>query len=489
MIRMHRRAFLLVVILAMVSSACGVFTTDTTAAPPVTEAAAPTSTGATSEAAEAPVPATDAPRVDKANVRACDGATAEFVVFCDAYETLTDRYVDELADEDLAAGAVRGLREYGGLVGPSDDEDTTCHIPSEAFVEFCSTLAMLENNEGLIDDTLIESAVRGMLDFGLDDPNSNYFDPELFQDFNDSNSGQVQGIGSLVNTVNLDSEDEPCVVISATCAMVIVSPLPGSPSEAVGLQADDVLVAVDGDPITDMTLDEVVSIVRGPAGSQVLLSLERDGEPFDVTITREAISIAIVESEMLTDDVGYVRLVQFTFGSAELFREELSGLIEQGADTIIFDLQSNPGGSLDDSVAIASEFLTEGLVVRTESPNRDIDYEVRPGGLAGDPDIEVYVLMNGGSASASEVVAGALSDQGRATLVGQTTFGKNTVQQNFPLSNGGALKVTIARWVTPNGTDFGEVGIEPDIVIEYPDDVTFDFLKDEVLSRIQNGTL
>ncbi len=488
MMRMHRQAFLLVVILAMVSSACGVFTTDTTAAPPVTEAAAPT-TGATSEAAEAPVPTTDAPRIDKANVRACDGATAEFVVFCDAYETLTDRYVDELADEDLAEGAVRGLREYGGIVGPSDDEDTTCHIPSDAFVEFCSTLAMMENEEGLIDDTLIESGIRGMLDFGLDDPNSNYFDPELFQDFNDSNSGQVQGIGSLVNTVNLADEAEPCVVISATCEMIIVSPLPGSPSEAAGLQADDVLVAVDGDSIIDMTLDEVVSIVRGPAGSEVLLSMERDGEPFDVTITREAISIAIVESEMLTDDVGYIRLVQFTFGSAELFREELSGLIEQGADTIIFDLQSNPGGSLDDSVAIASEFLTEGLVVRTESPDRDIDYEVRPGGLATDPDIEVYVLMNGGSASASEVVAGALSDQGRATLIGQTSFGKNTVQQNFPLSNGGALKVTIARWVTPNGTDFGEVGIEPDIVIEYPESPTIDFLRDEVLTRLQNGEL
>ena len=486
---MRRQSFLIVAMLALLLSACGFLTTTETTTTSTETSEAPTAPTSTVQSTDATPSTTKVPTATKANVRACDGETVEFTVFCDAYDTLTNRFVDTISDEALASGAVRGLLEYGGTVGPTDDDDETCHIPSESFVEFCTTLAMLEADEGFTDDSLIESGIRGMLDFGLDDPNTNYFDPELFQDFNDANSGEVQGIGSLVNTVNLEDEEERCIIISDTCEMVIVSPLPGSPSETAGLQADDVLLAVDGEPIIDMTLDEVVSIVRGPAGSQVLLSLARDGEPFEVTITREAISIEVVESEMLTGDVGYIRLVQFTFGSADQFREELAGLVDAGASTIIFDLQSNPGGSLDDSVAIASEFLTDGIVVRTESPDRNIDYDVRPGGVATGTDIRVFVLMNGGSASASEVVAGALSDQGRATLIGQSSFGKNTVQQNFPLPNGGALKVTIARWVTPNGTDFGEVGIAPDIVIEYPETPTIDFLRDEVLRRLEAGEL
>lgn len=485
---MRGRLSILLLGLAIVAASCSLFgspeTTSSAEVPATSEASRSTNPGATSTP---PVDSTS-PAV-AVDVRDCDAPTDEFVVFCDAYETLTDRYVDELDDAVLAAGAIRGLNEYRGSMGARDDDDTTCHIPSEAFKEFCGTLASLEETEGLTDDSLIEAGIRGMVDFGLGDPNTNYFDPLLFQEFTDSNNGQVQGIGSLVNTVNLENEEEPCQVVSATCELIIVSPLPGSPSEAVGLQPDDTLISVDGELIDGLTLNEVVAAVRGPAGSEVGLAFERDGEPFEVTIVRAAIEIPIVEAEMVTDDIGYIRLLQFTFGSAEPFREELAALVDAGAQSIILDLQSNPGGSLDDSVAIASEFLTDGIVVRTESPSRSIDYDVRPGGVATDPNIRVFVLINGGSASASEVVAGALSDQGRAILVGQNSFGKNTVQQNFPLENGGALKITIARWVTPNGVDFDQIGLDPDVLIEYPDEPTVQFLRDEVVKRIEAGQI
>lgn len=479
---MIRRLPVIVLSFALVTAACSfdsVLGSPAPGAPETTRAAADSTTGQ---------PTTSTITLPDRSVDDCDDPTPEFELLCDAYDTIAQRFVDTVDDATLAAGAVRGIDEYGGTTGPIDDDDTSCHVPSDAFVGVCDALAAREIDEGLTDDSLIESAVRGMLDFGIGDPNTNYLDPEVFQDFTDSNNGQVEGIGSLVNTTNLENEEEPCAVISTTCQMVIVSPLPGSPSEDAGLRADDVITAVDGEPIDGMTLDEVVAIVRGPAGTDVDLMMARDGETFDVTITRQAIDVPILESEMLTDDVGYIRLVQFTFGSADAFRTALAELLDSGADTIIFDLQSNPGGSLDDAIGVASEFLAEGIVVTTEAPDQTIDYDVRPGGLATEG-VELFVLVNGGSASASEVVAGALADAGRATLVGQTTFGKNTVQQQFPLGNGGALKVTIARWVTPAGRDFGLVGIEPNVVIEYPDDATFDFLRDEVLRRIQAGEL
>ncbi len=343
--------------------------------------------------------------------------------------------------------------------------------------------------EGGSDESLVEAAIRGMLDFGVADPNTNYLSPEINARFNQDNSGQIEGIGALVNSRNLENEEEFCVVLSETCKLEIVSPFEGSPAEAAEIRAGDFIVTVDDDSVNGLTVDEAVSIVRGPAGTDVLLGIERTDGVQAVTVTRAAIEVPIVDTEMLTETVGYLRLSQFTFNSAEPFREGLDSLLDQGMETLILDLQGNPGGSLDAAIDISSEFLDSGIVVRTEAPDQDIDYEVRPGGLASDGSLEVYVLINGGSASASEVLAGALADNDRATLVGQSSYGKNTVQRQYTLENGGSLKVTIARWVTPNGTDFGGDGIAPDIAIPYPEDadVGFDFLRDETLKLIESG--
>lgn len=468
----------LTLILALAASACTLFDSGTTTTSESTGVTQPPTAQATSTAAPA------GPEIDLSD---CDDPSEEFALFCEAYDTLVLTYVDPLDDAQLAAGAERGLTEYGGDDVAAPDGVIACSIPNDDFTELCDTFATVQTTEGGSDESLVAAAIRGMLDFGVADPNTNYLSPEINQRFNQDNSGQVEGIGALVNSRNLTNEEEFCAVLSATCKLEIVSPLEGSPAEAAEIRAGDFIITVDNDSVDGLTVDEAVSIVRGPAGTDVLLGIERDDTVLDVPVTRAAIQVPVVTSEMLTDTVGYLRLSQFTFNSAEPFRQALGGLLDQGMTTLILDLQGNPGGSLDASIDMASEFLDGGIVVRTEAPDQDIDYEVRPGGLAADGSLDVYILINRGSASASEVLAGALADNDRATLVGENSFGKNTVQRQYNLENGGSLKVTIARWVTPDGHDFGGDGIAPDIAIPYPENPDVDFLRDETLQLIEAG--
>jgi carboxyl-terminal processing protease len=228
------------------------------------------------------------------------------------------------------------------------------------------------------------------------------------------------------------------------------------------------VVIVDGEDVDGWTVDEVVARVRGPAGTDVTLGLLRAGRVIEKTITRAEVVVPVVISEMAEPGIGYVALSSFTDNSAAQVHEALDTLLAEGADRIIFDVRNNPGGSLTASVRIASEFLSDGLVLRTESPSEKKEYPVQAGGAATDPDIEIVVLVNRGSASASELVSAVLQERGRATVIGEPTFGKNTVQQSFNMSNGGALNVTIARWITPEGRDSGIFGVQPDIEPELP---------------------
>jgi carboxyl-terminal processing protease len=220
--------------------------------------------------------------------------------------------------------------------------------------------------------------------------------------------------------------------------------------------------------------------VRGPAGSEVTVGLLRDGEILQLDIIRAAVDIPIAQWEMV-GDIGYLRFNLFTVNADDQLRPAITELLDAGADGIVFDLRDNPGGSLQASIEVASEFLDEGVIVRTESPEDQTTFEATGDGVATDPSIPLWVVVNQGSASASEVVAGVLGETGRAVILGENTFGKNTVQQRFPLGNGGALKLTIARWVTPSGTDFGAVGITPDIRAEFPFDMTPEEVVEQVL--------
>jgi carboxyl-terminal processing protease len=314
-------------------------------------------------------------------------------------------------------------------------------------------------NESFVDqpvdqEAMMRGAIQGMLD-ALEDQHTSYMDPDQFQQANAPLEGSYEGIGAWVDP-NQDY-------------LTIVSPMQGSPAEEAGLQPGDKVIAVDGDDMTGIDGNLVIRRVLGPAGSEVTLTIAREGvqEPFDVEITRAEIIVPSIEYRMLDDEnIGYIHLLQFADDSATELREALKDLIGQEPDGIILDLRNNGGGYLFTAVEVTSEFIEKGELVLIEEygdGSRDT-YDALAGGLAHD--IPLVILVNEGTASASEIVAGALQDHGRAPLVGSTTFGKGSVQNWIPLDNDqGAVRVTIARWLTPLERHIHEIGLPPDYPI------------------------
>lgn len=453
-----RRLLTIVVVLALAAAACtGGAATGGTEAPP----------GSTTTTTTAPAATTTPTAPPSLTTVGCDDAPETFSILCEAVALIRDRYVDEIPVATLVEAATRGVEELA--VTGVDSAPVECALPDPSFRSFCEVFDELD--PAVADG--VESAVEGLALYALD-PNSVYFDPEALAITEETQSGTVEGIGALVTTED-ETADDPraaaCQIVSETCHVVIVSVLPGSPAERAGVQAGDEIVAVDGDGVIGRTFDTVTTEVRGPAGSAVTLTLRRGDADVVIEITRAAIEVPVVEGEMV-DDTAYIRLNFFTSNADAQFHDELRSLLSSDPSRIVFDLRDDPGGALTAAVGIASEFLDGGLVLLTESPDEERPYRVTPGGLATDPALPVFILVNRGSASASEVVTGALEEAGRATVIGEATFGKNTVQQRFSLSNGGALKLTIARWVTPSGSDFGSTGITPDIEADLPADLS-----------------
>ena len=413
----------------------------------------------TTTSTEVPSTTTTSKAGDELTTTSCPAPDSDFAPLCEAYDLIVRNYVDPVDTPSLAEAALLGVQSLataGTSPGP-----LTCPVPDDAFVRVCEELEALD-----IGADALEPMLYGMAEFGLD-PNSTYITPEALALIQEEQGGSVEGIGALVTTEDRTSDDPEnttCNIVSETCPLVIVSTLPDSPAAGAGVQAGDEFVAVDGQLVDGMSVDEVTAIVRGPAGTDIEITFERNGELVDVTITRAAIEIPVTEVESF-GDVGYLRLNLFTSNSGDQVEDDLRGLLDGGATTIVLDLRDNPGGTLSAALDVTSEFLDEGLVVRTVGPDEERSYPVREGGIATDPSIEVIVLVNRGSASASEVLAGALQETGRARIVGETTFGKNTVQQRFALSNGGAMRLTIARWITPEGVDFDN-GIVPDVPMD-----------------------
>ena len=477
------KKLILILAIALVIGACALLVTEDEVpeSPNTTEISTTTTTLAptTTVVSGLPVELTD-----------CSSPPEGFNVLCDAYRLLEDHYVDPLDDIALAAGAARGIEEYEPETsGTAAPDGVSCALPNAAFEDTCEMYARVQAESPAPAIDLVEAAVRGMIRYGLEDPHTVYLSPEALINVTEDMSGEVSGSGALVRGEDQTSEDaENCSILSDTCILTIVDTLSDSPAKAAGVRAGDGIVMVDGQDVDGLTVDEVVAIVRGPEGTDVALGLLRDGQIIDVVITRAAVVVPVVASEMIEPGIGYVALSQFTNNSAEQVHEALVGLIADGADRLIFDLRNDPGGSLTASVRIASEFLADGLVLRTESPSDTREYAVEPGGAATDPGIEIVVLVNRGSASASELVSAVLQERGRATIIGEPTFGKNTVQQRFDVSNGGALNISIARWVTPEGRDSGTVGVQPDIEPEIPEDATTDVVLEFAVEYLKGGT-
>ena len=352
-------------------------------------------------------------------------------------------------------------------------ETISCAEPSEAFAVLCEVYADIKGEyvDEISDQDLVDGAVRGMIEYGLEDPYSGYLTPDQYGSALDDLSGSFSGIGAEVGMENLvDPDDlESCTVVSETCAMVIVAPLANSPAEAAGLRPGDQVLAVDGTSTIGETVSSLVYQVRGESGTDVALTIRRGDEEREVTITRAVIELQEVEAELLADGVGYIRLTSFTDRATDLFRDALGSLREQGATGIVFDLRSNPGGYIVAAQGIASQFIGEGELLFTVESGEDVrEWRAESGILQND--VPVVVLVDGGSASASEIVAAALQETGRATIVGEPTFGKNTVQIWNDLPNGGGLRLTTDRWFTPGHNSVAPGGIQPDVVVAAPDD-------------------
>lgn len=308
------------------------------------------------------------------------------------------------------------------------------------------------------EDELTYAVIHGLLE-SLDDEYTRFTPPEAAELVRERMEGTFEGIGAFVR------ENEEGLT-------EIVRPMDGQPADRAGLQAGDVVIAVDGESVTDRTLDEVIALIRGPEGTEVTLTIRREGvEPFDATITRAFIEIPIVESEMLEEGIAYVRLTSFSANAEEQLTQALEELLAQNPEGLILDLRDNPGGFLDQSIAVADLFLPEGVVLYERSRTQDIDevYRSETGELA--EGVPLVVLINAGSASASEIVAGAIRDHDRGVLIGETTFGKGSVQLTHTLSDSSELRVTIARWYLPSNQSIDGNGIAPDIEVETPEDL------------------
>ena len=345
--------------------------------------------------------------------------------------------------------------------------DGTATEPAPASVEESDQFEVFWEAWGLIDEyfygdmpelpDLVYAAIQGSLR-SLDDDYTAFLEPSVASIVEEDATGEFQGIGAFVD-LNEDGR------------LVIVQPFDGSPASEAGLLPGDLVLEVDGVSTSGKTLYEIIALIRGPEESEVSLLVYREqvAEPFEVVVRRARIEIPIVEAELREDGIGYLRLNEFSATAAELTEAELRDLLDEGATAIVLDLRQNPGGWLDQAIYVSDIFLAKGTVaIERFSDGSEQRFDSSSGDIG--EDIPLVVLVDRGSASASEIVAGALQDRGRAILIGEQTFGKGSVQRPFTLSDGSELRVTVARWFTANDRAIHGEGLLPDIEVPWPDE-------------------
>ncbi len=304
---------------------------------------------------------------------------------------------------------------------------------------------------------MMRGAIQGMLE-SLGDKHTSYIEPELLQQEEAQLEGEYEGIGAYVDTTGE--------------FLIITSPMPGSPAEAAGLKPGDIVVKIDGEDMSGKDGQYALTKVLGPKGTQVVLTIKREGESdlFDVSITRAKIEVPSVASEVLENQIGYVQIATFGDKTGPELKKALKSLLDQKVTGIVVDLRNNGGGYLTSAVEVGSQFIDDGVLMYEEYGSGETkEYKVKPGGIA--TDIPIVVLVNEGTASASEIVAGAIQDYGRGKLVGTTTYGKGSVQNWIELQNEqGAVRITVARWLTPDKRQINDVGLKPDVEIQFTEE-------------------
>jgi carboxyl-terminal processing protease len=391
-----------------------------------------------------------------------------------------------LAVVAILAGAALFLSGYS--LGRQDATTPgTAADEQELFQPFWDTYrAITERYAGgdVDEEALVEGAIKGLVE-ALGDPYSSYLTSDEYKQSLEDINGQFEGIGAEIGTKSADGAVVQCATLGPDCRLVIIAPLAGSPAERAGVLPGDIVVAVDGSTVDGLSIDEARDRIRGPKGTDVVLSLERDGAaPIDLTVTRDVIEQVEVEARDLADGrIGYVKVSGFSSDAAADVDAAIRADVAKGQSKLILDLRGNPGGFVDAARDVASEFISDGpLFWQEDADGNQTETTATEGGAATDPGIEVVVLVDRGSASASEIVAGALQDTGRATLVGEQTFGKGTVQQwNVLEGDNGGFRLTVAKWLTPEKRWIHGVGLTPDVAVDVPSDLPAD--ADPILDR------
>lgn len=317
----------------------------------------------------------------------------------------------------------------------------------------------------------IENGIYKGLMAGLGDIYTGYYTPEEYASFMESSNGSYSGIGAVL------SQDYTTGIIQ------VVRAFAGSPAEEAGMQTDDILYKVEGEEVTGKDLSLVVTDLKGEEGTEVHISIMRDGNSIDLTLVRRSIEVPTIEYELLEDRIGYIAITEFDDVTDDQFLAAMDDLESQGMEKLIIDLRNNGGGLVDVTCTILDRLLPEGLIVYTEDKNGERQEEFSDANCF---EGEMAVLVNGNSASASEIFAGAIKDYGVGTLIGTQTFGKGIVQSLFPLSDGSAIKITVSRYYTPAGNNIHEVGITPDIILEFDENAEEDNQLQKAIEVLSN---
>ncbi len=365
-----------------------------------------------------------------------------------------------LASAVLSSMLLLGLLNMGAIAAPSSAAVTTAPaetLPLNDLRTFAEVLERIKTAyvEPIDDRTLFENAIKGMLS-NLD-PHSSYLEPEDFRQLQESTSGEFGGLG-----IEVGLEDG---------ILQVIAPIDDTPAAAAGLEAQDLIIKIDDQPTKGLSLMEAVEKMRGKPGTSIRLTIARDGrKPFEVTLKRAVIKSRSVKSQLLEDDYGFLRISQFQVNTGSEVAKALASLKKenkgQALKGLVLDLRNNPGGVLQAAVEVTDHFISSGLIVYTKGRLANAELRFSASAANASAGVPLVVLINGGSASASEIVAGALQDHKRAVVMGTDSFGKGSVQTVLPLNNDRALKLTTALYYTPNGRSIQAQGIAPDITVE-----------------------
>lgn len=445
-----RALMTLALVVAACSPASGPSTTTTAPQPAGTLPPAPTTTQ--SQAFE---------------MQGCSAPPVTFSALCEVYDLIQTWHVDRPIDSaHLASYALQGLEGFETEDTEGRPRTIFCALPDRAFTDLCTTLAQRVQESELPVGLALDAAVTAMTDFGLD-PFSYYLPPGQTGSLRDG--GVVGGVGILLDAS--DAVGSRCLRISENCPLIIVFVLEDNAGEAAGLEPGDRIVAVNGETVDGAGFVSTAAAIAGDETGQVTITVERASQVIDITVERSELVVPNVVYDLF-DGVGYLRIPDFDQDIPGLVNQALNILLDEGVGTIVVDLRDNPGGLVDSAIAVTSMFADDGVVFTASAPDESVEEPVLGGAIASNQ--RLVVLINKGTASSAEIVAGALHDTRGAVLVGTSTYGKDAIQIPFDLRNGGQLYLTVARWATPAGSVPGEGGLDPDRELNLTPEMTLE---------------